>query len=34
METAVYDIPLTVESEGNHAPGVTKHPGTNNRKAA
>jgi hypothetical protein len=34
VETAVYGIPLTVESKGNHAPGVAKHPGTNHREAA
>nr|DAI97480.1 MAG TPA: hypothetical protein [Caudoviricetes sp.]DAO27997.1 MAG TPA: hypothetical protein [Caudoviricetes sp.]DAZ67624.1 MAG TPA: hypothetical protein [Caudoviricetes sp.] len=28
VEYPVYGIPLTVESEGNHAPGVAKHPGT------
>lgn len=27
MEKTVYDFPLTVESEGNHAPGVAKNPG-------
>ncbi|MCE9762358.1 hypothetical protein [Citrobacter portucalensis] len=33
METPVYGIPLTVESGGNHAPGVDKHPGTNSSSA-